>query len=100
DKIEYAHQKGIDFIICDHHLPGDEVPNAVAVLDPKQKDCNYPFKELCGCGVGFKLIQALAANREETIEDLIQYLDLVATAIAADILLIVDDTRILALNGL
>lgn len=100
DKIEYATQKGIDFVICDHHLPGDEVPNAVAVLDPKQKDCNYPFKELCGCGVGFKLIQALAANRGETIEDLIPYLDLVATAIAADIVPIVDENRILAYFGL
>lgn len=100
DKIEYANQKGIDFVICDHHLPGDEVPNAVAVLDPKQKDCNYPFKELCGCGVGFKLIQALAVNRGETIEDLIPYLDLVATAIAADIVPIVDENRILAYFGL
>lgn len=100
DKIEYANQKGIDFVICDHHLPSDEVPNAVAVLDPKQKDCNYPFKELCGCGVGFKLIQALAANRGETIEDLIPYLDLVATAIAADIVPIVDENRILAYYGL
>ncbi|WKW46180.1 single-stranded-DNA-specific exonuclease RecJ [Myroides sp. JBRI-B21084] len=100
DKIEYANQKGIDFIICDHHLPGDEIPNAVAVLDPKQTDCNYPFKELCGCGVGFKLIQALAANKGETIEDLIPYLDLVATAIAADIVPIVDENRILAFYGL
>ena len=100
DKIEYAHQKGIDFIICDHHLPGDEVPNAVAVLDPKQKDCNYPFKELCGCGVGFKVIQALAANRGETIQDLMPYLDLVATAIAADIVPIVDENRVLAFYGL
>ena len=100
DKIEYAYQKGIDFIICDHHLPGDEVPNAVAVLDPKQKDCNYPFKELCGCGVGFKLIQALAANRGETIQDLMPYLDLVATAIAADIVPIVDENRVLAFYGL
>ena len=100
DKIEYANEKGIDFVICDHHLPGDEVPNAIAVLDPKQKDCNYPFKELCGCGVGFKLIQALAENRGETIEDLIPYLDLVATAIAADIVPIVDENRILAYYGL
>lgn len=100
DKIEYAYQKGIDFIICDHHLPGDEVPNAVAVLDPKQKDCNYPFKELCGCGVGFKVIQALAANRGETIQDLMPYLDLVATAIAADIVPIVDENRVLAFYGL
>src|SRR5690606_18942887 len=100
DKIEYAYQKGIDFIIYDHHLPGDEVPNAVAVLDPKQKDCNYPFKELCGCGVGFKVIQALAANRGETIQDLMPYLDLVATAIAADIVPIVDENRVLAFYGL
>lgn len=100
DKIEYANQKGIDFVICDHHLPGDEVPNAIAVLDPKQKDCHYPFKELCGCGVGFKLIQALAENRGETVEDLIPYLDLVATAIAADIVPIVDENRILAYYGL
>lgn len=100
DKIEYANQKGIDFIICDHHLPGDEIPNAVAVLDPKQTDCNYPFKELCGCGVGFKLIQALAANKGETIDDLMPYLDLVATAIAADIVPIVDENRILAFYGL
>ncbi len=100
DKIEYANEKGIDFVICDHHLPGDEVPNAVAVLDPKQKDCHYPFKELCGCGVGFKLIQALAENRGETVEDLIPYLDLVATAIAADIVPIVDENRILAYYGL
>lgn len=100
DKVEYAKEKGIDFIICDHHLPGDEVPNAVAVLDPKQHDCNYPFKELCGCGVGFKLIQALAANRNQTIQDLIPYLDLVATAIAADIVPIVDENRVLAFYGL
>lgn len=100
DKIEYAKQKGIDFIICDHHLPGDEIPDAVAVLDPKQIDCNYPFKELCGCGVGFKVIQALAQNRNKTIEDLVPYLDLVATAIAADIVPIVDENRILAYYGL
>lgn len=100
DKIEYAKQKGIDFIICDHHLPGDEIPDAVAVLDPKQIDCNYPFKELCGCGVGFKVIQALAQNRNQTIEDLVPYLDLVATAIAADIVPIVDENRILAYYGL
>lgn len=100
DKIKYANQKGIDFIICDHHLPGDEIPDAIAVLDAKQKDCNYPFKELCGCGVGFKVIQALAANRKQTIDDLIPYLDLVATAIAADIVPIVDENRILAYYGL
>ena len=100
DHINYAKQKSIDFIICDHHRPGDTIPDAVAVLDPKQEDCNYPYKELCGCAVGFKLIQALAQTRNETIEDLLPYLDLVATAIAADIVPITGENRILAKFGL
>ena len=100
DKIAYAEKKGVDFIICDHHRPGAQVPNAVAVLDPKQVDCNYPYKELCGCGVGFKLIQALAKKTNETIDDLIPYLDLVATAIGADIVPITDENRVLAYFGL
>jgi single-stranded-DNA-specific exonuclease len=100
EHIDYANQKGIDFIICDHHRPGDTLPNAVAVLDPKRSDCNYPYKELCGCGVGFKLIQALAENRNQTIADLIPYLDLVATAIAADIVPITGENRVLAKFGL
>lgn len=100
DKVAYAKEKGIDFIICDHHLPGDEVPDAVAVLDPKQADCNYPYDELCGCGVGFKLIQALSSKRGLTIEDLVPYLDLVATAIGADIVPITGENRILAHFGL
>lgn len=100
DKIEYAKSKNIDFIICDHHLPGSEIPDAVAVLDPKQSDCPYPYKELCGCGVGFKLIQALAFRRNQTIEDLIPYLDLAATAIAADIVPVTGENRILAYYGL
>lgn len=100
EHIEYANQKNIDFIICDHHRPGDTLPNAVAVLDPKRTDCNYPYKELCGCGVGFKLIQALGQNRNQTIHDLMQYLDLVATAIAADIVPITGENRILAKFGL
>lgn len=100
DKVAYAKEKGIDFVICDHHLPGEKLPEAYAVLDAKRKDCNYPFKELCGCGVGFKVIQALSAGRKQTIEDLIPYLDLVATAIAADIVPIVDENRILAYHGL
>ncbi|MFK5879919.1 MAG: single-stranded-DNA-specific exonuclease RecJ [Flavobacteriaceae bacterium] len=100
DKVEYASGKNIDFIICDHHRPGDEIPKAVAVLDPKRNDCNYPYDELCGCGVGFKLIQALAVNREQTIDDLIPYLDLVATAIAADIVPMTGENRILAYHGL
>ena len=100
EKVAYAAEKGVDFIICDHHRPGPELPNAVAVLDPKREDCNYPFKELCGCGVGFKLIQALASRRGQTIDDLLLYLDLVATAIGADIVPITGENRILAYFGL
>jgi single-stranded-DNA-specific exonuclease len=100
DKVAYASEKNIDFVICDHHTPGKEIPDAVAVLDPKREDCKYPYKELCGCGVGFKLIQALAARRGLGIEDLILYLDLVATAIAADIVPITGENRILAYYGL
>ncbi|MCG2459289.1 single-stranded-DNA-specific exonuclease RecJ [Flavobacteriaceae bacterium F89] len=100
DKVAYAKEKGIDFIICDHHRPGERLPDAVAVLDPKREDCNYPYDELCGCGVGFKLIQALACNRGETIEDLLPYLDLVATAIGADIVPITGENRVLANYGL
>lgn len=98
--IAYASEKGIDFIICDHHLPGDKLPDAVAVLDPKRADCSYPYKELCGCGVGFKLIQALEQKKGHTIESLVPYLDLVATAIAADIVPITGENRILAYFGL
>lgn len=100
EKVNYASEKSIDFVICDHHRPGAEIPAAVAVLDPKREDCNYPYKELCGCGVGFKLLQALASRRNETIEDLIPYLDLVATAIGADIVPITGENRILAYHGL
>ncbi|MCF8713518.1 single-stranded-DNA-specific exonuclease RecJ [Joostella atrarenae] len=100
DKVAYAKEKGIDFIICDHHRPGDVIPDAVAILDPKQEDCNYPYDELCGCGVGFKLIQALGSRRGETIEDFIPYLDLVATAIGADIVPITGENRALAFHGL
>ena len=100
DKVVYAKEKGIDFIICDHHRPGNELPDAIAVLDPKREDCSYPYDELCGCGVGFKLIQALAQHRNQTIEDLIPYLDLVATAIGADIVPITGENRILAKFGL
>ncbi|MFM7018098.1 single-stranded-DNA-specific exonuclease RecJ, partial [Flavobacterium sp.] len=100
DHIAYAKAKKIDFIICDHHRPGDELPNAVAVLDPKRADCSYPYDELCGCGIGFKLIQALASKRGQTLEDLLLYLDLVATAIAADIVPITGENRILAKYGL
>jgi len=100
DKIEYANAKHIDFIIADHHLPDDSIPNAVAVLDPKRSDCDYPYKELCGCGIGFKIIQALAEKRGQTTQDLVPYLDLVATAIAADIVPITGENRILAKFGL
>ncbi len=100
EKVAYAKEKGIDFIICDHHRPSDKLPDAIAVLDPKRDDCNYPFKELCGCGVGFKLIQALAQNEGKTVEDLTEYLDLVATAIGADIVPINGENRVLAYFGL
>ena len=100
DQIKYAKEKGIDVIVCDHHRPGQQLPEAVAVLDPKQEDCEYPYKELCGCGVGFKLIQALASKQGKTIKDLMPYLDLVATAIAADIVPITGENRVLAHYGL
>ena len=100
EHVDYAKTKNVDFIICDHHNPGDELPQAVAVLDPKRNDCQYPYKELCGCGVGFKLIQALGKERGNTIEDFIPYLDLLATAIAADIVPMTGENRILAKFGM
>lgn len=100
EHVNYASSKNIDFIICDHHNPGEELPNAIAVLDPKRSDCDYPYKELCGCGVGFKLIQALGTERGITIEDFIPYLDLVATAIAADIVPMTGENRVLAKFGM
>lgn len=99
-QIAYAQEKGIDFIICDHHLPGDEMPAAHAILNPKRSDCNYPFDELCGCGIGFKLIQALATTWETSTKALFPYLDLVATAIAADIVPMEGENRVLAALGL
>lgn len=100
EKVAYAKKKGIDFIICDHHRPGKNLPPAVAILDPKRPDCAYPFKELCGCGVGFKLIQALASKDGTSVESLVEYLDLVATAIGADIVPIVGENRALTYFGL
>jgi single-stranded-DNA-specific exonuclease len=100
DKVSYASKKGIDFIICDHHRPANNLPKAVAVLDPKRSDCNYPYDELCGCGVGFKLCQALTAHYQWEFDILIPYLDLVATAIGADIVPITGENRILAYHGL
>jgi len=95
EKIAYAKEKGVDFIVCDHHKPGDQLPDGI-VLNPKQKDCDYPYKELSGCGVGFKLIQALAEGKEDVIE----FLDLVAVSIAADIVPITGENRVLAYFGL
>ena len=100
DKVNYAAEKGIDFIICDHHRPGNDLPKAIAVLDPKREDCEYPYKDLCGCGVGFKLIQALASKEGQSVEALSEYLDLVATAIGADIVPITGENRALAYLGL
>ena len=100
EKVAYATEKNIDFIICDHHKPGIEIPKAVAILNAKREDCSYPFDELCGCGVGFKLIQALGISRNQTIENFVPYLDLVATAIAADIVPMNGENRVLAYYGL
>jgi len=98
--IGYASTLGIDFIVCDHHLPDEILPPAVAILNPKQKDCNYPYKELCGCGVGFKLITALSQHIGINVSEVYEYLDLVATAIAADIVPMTGENRILAYYGL
>ena len=98
--ISYAKKLGLDFIVCDHHLPDEELPPAIAILNPKQKDCNYPYKELCGCGVGFKLITALCKKLNLPEDAYIKYLDLVATAIAADIVPITGENRALAFYGL
>jgi len=100
DKVDYALQLGLDFIICDHHLPGAEIPSAVAVLDPKQIDCPYPFKELSGCGIGFKLAQAYCIAMDLPASNYEQYLDLTMVSIAADIVPIVDENRVLAHYGL
>ncbi|MEC8682872.1 MAG: single-stranded-DNA-specific exonuclease RecJ, partial [Bacteroidota bacterium] len=100
EKVAYAKKLGIDFIICDHHRPGAEIPEAVAVLDPKREDCEYPYKELCGCGVGFKLIQAMEQEKGLPVKTLVPYLDLVATAIGADIVPITGENRVLAFYGL
>lgn len=100
EQVAYAREKGIDFVICDHHRPGEVLPGAAAVLDPKRDDCPYPYKDLCGCGIGFKLIQALHLRRSHTVESLLPFLDLVAVAIAADIVPITGENRILAYYGL
>ncbi len=99
-KVAYALEKGVDFIICDHHRPGAELPAASAVLDPKRADCPYPYKELSGCGIGFKLIQALALRKNIPFEELHTYLDLVVISIASDIVDITGENRVLAYFGL
>lgn len=99
DMVDLANLKGIDFIICDHHLPGEEIPQAIAVLDPKRSDCSYPFKELSGCGIGFKLMQAYAL-RYRQVEEVFPFLDLVVVSIASDIVPINGENRILAHYGL
>lgn len=100
DKIDYANERNVDFIICDHHRPGDEIPNAVAVLDSKRIDCQYPYKELSGCGVGFKLITALSMALNRSMDEVYELLDLVAVSIAADIVPITGENRVLAYYGL
>lgn len=100
DKIDYAKQRGVDFIICDHHYPGDELPKAVAILDPKREDCEYPYKDLSGCGVGFKLIQAYAHINGIPNEEVYPFLDLVAVSIASDIVPVTGENRVLAHFGL
>ena len=100
EKVDYANKKGIDFIICDHHLPGEQIPKAVAVLDPKRKDCPYPYKELSGCGIGFKLVQAFSQKNNGSDALLEEYLDLCAISIAADIVPITGENRILAFYGM
>jgi single-stranded-DNA-specific exonuclease len=100
DKVAYARERGIDFIICDHHRPGDTLPEAVAVLDPKRADCPYPFKELSGCGIGFKLVQALARRNDIPFSELMPLLDLVAVSTACDIVALTGENRILAHHGI
>ncbi|MEP7127210.1 MAG: single-stranded-DNA-specific exonuclease RecJ [Chitinophagales bacterium] len=100
DKIDYAKTLSIDFIICDHHLPGVKIPDAIAVLDPKRKDCEYPYKELCGCGIGFKLISAFAQKNNLPDESYLKYLDFVVVSIASDIVPITGENRVLAFYGL
>ena len=100
EKVAYAKECGVDFIICDHHLPAEEIPQAVAVLDPKRTDCNYPFDELSGCGVGFKLVEAYAKRNNIPVADIEHLLDLLVVSIASDIVPLVDENRILAYYGL
>ena len=98
-ELDFAAENGIDIIVCDHHEPGDELPKAI-ILNPKQKGCTYPFKDLCGCGVGFKFIQALQKSKNWSEEEVMNLLDFVAVAIGADLVTVVDENRILAAEGM
>ncbi|MEC7863755.1 MAG: single-stranded-DNA-specific exonuclease RecJ, partial [Bacteroidota bacterium] len=100
EQIDYANEKGVEFIICDHHTPSEKIPNAIAVLNPKQIDCKYPYKELSGCGVGFKLIQAYCINNHIVFDEIIEYLDLLTASIGADIVHMTGENRVLAFYGL
>ena len=100
NQVNYANEKGVDFIICDHHNPSEVVPNSVAILNPKQKDCNYPFKELSGCGVGFKLIQGYSEKNNITFEEIQSLFDLLVVSISADIVPMIDENRVFSFFGL
>jgi len=100
NQVDYANEKNIDFIICDHHTPGEKIPNAIAVLNPKQSDCDYPFKELSGCGVGFKLIQAYCESKSIPFTEIVEFLDLLTVSIGADIVPMTGENRVLAFYGL
>jgi single-stranded-DNA-specific exonuclease len=100
NQVDYANEKGIDFIICDHHNPGEKVPKALAILNPKQIDCNYPYKELSGCGVGFKLIQAFSQQNNIDFSEIIEYLDLLTVSIGADIVPMTGENRVFSFYGL
>ena len=100
NQVDYANEKGVDFIICDHHNPGEKIPKALALLNPKQSDCNYPYKELSGCGVGFKLIQAFSQQNNIDFSEIIEYLDLLTVSIGADIVPMTGENRVFSFYGL
>ena len=100
NQVDYANAKGVDFIICDHHNPSEKVPDAIAILNPKQIDCNYPYKHLSGCGVGFKLIQAFSKKNNINFSEIIEYLDLLTVSIGADIVPMTGENRVFSFYGL